>query len=526
MNIFDQYGIKEVADVTLYSIHKKEDGSGDIYYVPALYLDTLKISSVEKTSENVWAQGGLGNSRLICWDYGKQINVTLEDALCTPASLGLCWGGILSADWKDGKIEQNFGISFNRNPVEKLSRFEKAFYPKNNKSQSTISCLLPQSEDDLKDTKQNGIICNSEVVDGTKVEGFGYIFNRTYKWKMYIESDCKSIAVVPDRFFDIYGRSYTINQAKAIGVNVPSQDTADFKIEVIYSINSTTNNAKDSTQNSIIVNKIDNESSTVVDNNEQNISAAKFLKIRVDNNENYHAYIDDASSDSYSSSSFYKEENTEIDTSLFKGIDMWIKFDSINEMIYFLLSKYEDNIWEINLSKLKYGELVGKDFNKEKSDGAAIEVYNKIGKLWCYINPKTMTPYPDDYWFSQGEPYYIKSLTFAPKGKKLKSKRIEVAAGRFPGMYMMVGETYIRNRETGEDERMQIKFPLCKVLSNQNLTLESEGDPTIFNLNLEVARPINGIMMELTSYEVAERMIPNEEGILEIKDGSTEVLSE
>ena len=43
MNIFDQYGIKEVADVTLYSIHKKQDGSGDVYYVPALYLDTLKI---------------------------------------------------------------------------------------------------------------------------------------------------------------------------------------------------------------------------------------------------------------------------------------------------------------------------------------------------------------------------------------------------------------------------------------------------------------------------------------------------
>ena len=80
MNIFDQYGIKEVADVTLYSIHKKQDGSGDVYYVPALYLDTLKISTAEKTAENVWAQGGLGNARLICWDYGKQINVSLEDA--------------------------------------------------------------------------------------------------------------------------------------------------------------------------------------------------------------------------------------------------------------------------------------------------------------------------------------------------------------------------------------------------------------------------------------------------------------
>ena len=156
----------------------------------------------------------------------------------------------------------------------------------------------------------------------------------------------------------------------------------------------------------------------------------------------------------------------------------------------------------------------------------AEEVYNKTGKLWAYVNPKTMTPYPDDYWFSQGEPYYIKSLTFAPKGKKLKSKRIEITAGQFPGMYMLVGETYIRSRDTGEDERMQIKFPLCKVLSNQNLTLEAEGDPTVFNLDIEVARPVNGIMMEITSYEIAEKMIPNEEGFLEIKDGSTEVLSE
>ena len=107
LGIFDQYGIKEVADVTIYSIHKKKDGSGDVYYVPALYLDTLKISSAEKTAENVWAQGGLGNARLICWDYGKQINVTLEDALCTPAYLGLCWGGVLSSDWKDGHVNHD-----------------------------------------------------------------------------------------------------------------------------------------------------------------------------------------------------------------------------------------------------------------------------------------------------------------------------------------------------------------------------------------------------------------------------------
>ena len=101
MNIFDQYGIKEVADVTLYSIHKKTDGSGGVYYMPALFLDTLKVSTVEKTADSTWAQGGHGNARLINWDYNKQINVTLEDAVCTPASLGLCWDGVLSADWNN-----------------------------------------------------------------------------------------------------------------------------------------------------------------------------------------------------------------------------------------------------------------------------------------------------------------------------------------------------------------------------------------------------------------------------------------
>jgi hypothetical protein len=73
MGIFEQYGIKDVADVTLYSIHKKTDGSDEFHYVPALRLDTLKISSTEETSSDAWARGGVGNSRLVGWDYEKDI---------------------------------------------------------------------------------------------------------------------------------------------------------------------------------------------------------------------------------------------------------------------------------------------------------------------------------------------------------------------------------------------------------------------------------------------------------------------
>ena len=66
---------------------------------------------------------------------------------------------------------------------------------------------------------------------------------------------------------------------------------------------------------------------------------------------------------------------------------------------------------------------------------------------------------------------------------------------------------------------------LDKCNNSLNLKIGCKGT-TIFNLDIEVARPVNGIMMEITSYEIAEKMIPNEEGFLEIKDGSTEVLSE
>lgn len=525
MNIFDQYGIKEVADVTIYSIHKKEDGSGEVYYVPALYLDTLKISSVEKTAENVWAQGGLGNSRLICWDYGKQINVTLEDALCTPASLGLCWGGILSADWKDGHIEQDFGISFNRNLVEKISRLEKAFYPKSNKEKSTISYLLPQTKEELENTKIDKIIKNSSILDGTKIEGFGYAnYNRGYRWKMYIESDIKSIAVVPDRFFDIYGRSYPIFQNRAIGVRIPSQ-SEEFKIEIIYDIkpNEEVEELTEPIGNSIISLNSGMPPTSATDSITNLIKNATDLIIRVDNNNNYKGYFH-TNTNSY-------VECPDIDMSLFKGIDMWQRFDSINEMIYFVLTKYEDNIIEIGCAtvtdKIEGDSTgVGREFVVQDGDITSLEIQNQMNKLWAYINPKTMAPYLDDYWFNQGEPYFIKSLTFAPKSKRLKSKKIEVTAGQFPGMYMIVGETYIRERDTGKDERMQIKFPLCKIKSDQNLTLEAEGEPTVFNMEIEVARPANGIMMEITSYEIATRMIEDKNGFMEIKDGSTEVLNE
>ena len=278
----------------------------------------------------------------------------------------------------------------------------------------------------------------------------------------------------------------------------------------------------------------------------EEIKNANYLAIIIDNNNDYHAligitkndltYLNTAYDDALNPITWYKPK-VAVDVSQFKGLDMWLRFQSINEMIYFLITKYERDIEDIlpaninaNENKILWGSGNGTwAVNKQVTtteENEDLESVKKQGKLWAYVNPRTMTPYEDDYWFHQGEPIYIKSLTIAPKNKKLKANRITIKADQWPGMYMMIGETYIRSRDTGEDERMQIKFPLCKVKSDQTLTLEADGDPTTFNIDLEVARPASGAMMEITSYEIAQKLYEGDNGCFYAVDGSTEVLSE
>lgn len=91
VNIFERYGIKEVANVYFEALAAEESAginAGDI----VLYLDTLKVSTVETTAENVSAQGGWGNPKLVTWDYGKDINVTLEDAVISWEEMRILMG--------------------------------------------------------------------------------------------------------------------------------------------------------------------------------------------------------------------------------------------------------------------------------------------------------------------------------------------------------------------------------------------------------------------------------------------------
>lgn len=90
-----KFGIKEVADVGFYkvgTVSVSEAGVISATAAPVLTFDTLKVSTLEMTAEQAEARGGKGNPPLIIWDYGREVNVTLEDAVLSMGCLEAMFG--------------------------------------------------------------------------------------------------------------------------------------------------------------------------------------------------------------------------------------------------------------------------------------------------------------------------------------------------------------------------------------------------------------------------------------------------
>ena len=85
------FGIKEVADVAFYDVDKVTvDATGKITAgKPLFVLDTLKVSTIENTAEQADAKGGKGNAPLIIWDYGREVTITLQDAVLSMETLSM-----------------------------------------------------------------------------------------------------------------------------------------------------------------------------------------------------------------------------------------------------------------------------------------------------------------------------------------------------------------------------------------------------------------------------------------------------
>lgn len=214
LNIFERYGIKEVANVSLFALANDDINGiqeGDV----VLYLDTLKVSTTETTAENVSAQGGWGNPKLVTWDYGKDINVTLEDAVVSWEELRIIQGGQFKKTAADEYVivrrtaEKNFKagetIAF---PVETDEK--KAGKTIDGKAQFPAEAPASYQYIDMVDGLRGNVKNGTDSLDGTVI---GYTVTEeegTRKVRFFWEetrennSQASEIVISPNTFPGTY----------------------------------------------------------------------------------------------------------------------------------------------------------------------------------------------------------------------------------------------------------------------------------------------------------------------------------
>ena len=103
------FGIKEVCDVAFYKEGDVTETGGVLTATadPLFILDTLKVSNIENTAEQTDAKGGKGNAPLLTWDYGREITVSLQDAVLSEKTLSLMFENGEDADTNSKVIEIN-----------------------------------------------------------------------------------------------------------------------------------------------------------------------------------------------------------------------------------------------------------------------------------------------------------------------------------------------------------------------------------------------------------------------------------
>ena len=116
----------------------------------------------------------------------------------------------------------------------------------------------------------------------------------------------------------------------------------------------------------------------------------------------------------------------------------------------------------------------------------------------------------DTFKIKQGTAYYKWSRTVKRKVGEddgILGKTFVIDAETFPDTYKIVGETYIREEKTNKDQRYQFVIHRAQVSSDTSITLEAEGDPTTFDMQIDVLTPPNDIQMELKQIDVDEDFI-------------------
>jgi hypothetical protein len=157
------FGIKEVADVGFYEVDSvKVDEKGVVTEgKPLFVLDTLKISNIENTAEQTEAKGGKGNAPLIIWDYGREINITLQDAVLSMETLSMMF---------EGEVKEGNEITISANTFPgTYSIVGKTFARDMSGNDSLFTWYVPKAK------------VNSEVTLTMEAEGDPTVFDMTLR---------------------------------------------------------------------------------------------------------------------------------------------------------------------------------------------------------------------------------------------------------------------------------------------------------------------------------------------------------
>lgn len=434
MNLFQKYGIKEVADVVFYSITQIGD---EEFYTPVLFLDTLKVSTLEKSASKVEAKGGKGNKKLITWNFGKEITLNLEDALFSPASMSLTWGGRL-----DAKLSAYTSAIVKCNIANKygLLHYSIKAYPSPALTDNEWNIifgifeklkLTPDGKIGNEDSNTNYLNKNDIKTMENRTKVIYNYFKRSRESADYIET-AMSQRVIEEIIKEI-------NILDKIGYI----DTDIYELEVIDRM----------------------EKCIVKDRNGLTISTSK-------QKENLLRY--------------YKDDRTSSYT-IFYDAKTMLPLLQIGEN----------------------GQIAGWDGDEEIEND---------------INNNEINPESDLFKIKIGTVYYKWTRTVKYKESEdngILGRTLVIDAETFPDTYKIVGECYIRSQKTGKDQRYQFIIHRAIVNADTSITLQADGDPTTFSMQVDVLTPPNDIMIELKQFDVGEDLIEGGTRILPQKSKYT-----
>lgn len=414
MNLFQKYGIKEVSDVVFYSINEIGD---EVFYTPVLFLDTLKVSTLEKSAQKVSAQGGKGNKKLITWNYGKEITLNLEDALFSPASMSMIWGGLL-----ESKLSKYTSAIVKCNMANKYGTLHYSIkaYPSPALTDEEWEIIFEVAEENNLDSgsgnqnatkyKKNGDIIESYVAENRNSLIYKY-FKR--KWATETEK------AMPQSIIDAIIKK--IDSLDKVG----TIETDIHELEVIDRM----------------------EKCIVKDRKGLEISTKK-------QKENLLRYYKDDKTSSYT---------------IFYDAKTMLPLLQVNDA----------------------GKVLGWDSDKDDDNDGILEETDKFR-------------------IKIGTVYYKWTRTVKYKESEddgILGRTLVIDAETFPDDYKIVGETYIREQKTGKDQRYQFVIHRANVSSDTSITLQADGDPTTFSMQIDVLTPPNDIQMELKQYNVEDDLL-------------------